>query len=671
MSNSDSQNGKLIFENEIIGLSNRIDERFHNNMAFYLNNCCPECGTVLDKKIKDTQQCPECKKSILFKQNIHNYNNFLITFDDLKEFNKLEEQLEEIYLYEEQMQELNKRYPEYMYYFWNLKKEKPNLSIRDFVWGFEIWLFNTLDVKYVNSYKEHLKLKGKAKIEACDKDVAELQKASLVSKYMMDIAIYKGQDDPAEELLLTLMYRNITLAHLYYLHCEERHVDELKFYMDSSFAIEYVSDYLHVYQCSLSDLKEKFFLRARGIFMLDVVTKEDAWNTFCDVYNWYLNHRKNDTVDENENFEPNPHLAEVLMFDYRPGGELSEEDYAMCQKICDENKNDRSEILKVIVKLCGNIDTPKMRYIKALAWSYNRVEYSEQRIEAINNYLNHTLYTPAYSNYGVSIDKGINYGKRLHIETMLQYMADAYCHLKDYENEEKTYLKIYNLKLITPNGCVKLARYYSKRGQREKAINILKNEKRKLKYILHEEYRRPIDEYLTELEKKQKGISKHFFSGYDSWPGPFLGPIDNPVYHPELEEKYNKIKEKYKSTFEYHREFLEKIDYYEARIKENSDDADSKEQFNTYCLSDINLYPKILNYYKEYNTIGFANRMEYSDNRNSDYPIFKKLILFYEKEKRYEEAIKLCDIAIDYGVKKYLGKITMEEKKEKLKEKAK
>ena len=88
MSNNDSQNNKLIFENEITGLSNRIDERFHNNMAYYLNNCCPECGTVLDRKIEDTQQCPECKKSIILKQNIHNYNNFLIAFDDLKEFNK-------------------------------------------------------------------------------------------------------------------------------------------------------------------------------------------------------------------------------------------------------------------------------------------------------------------------------------------------------------------------------------------------------------------------------------------------------------------------------------------------------------------------------------------------------------------------------------------------------
>ena len=63
--------------------------------------------------------------------------------------------------------------------------------------------------------------------------------------------------------------------------------------------------------------------------------------------------------------------------------------------------------------------------------------------------------------------------------------------------------------------------------------------------------------------------------------------------------------------------------------------------------------------------------IEYQDNSSKDYPVFRKLISFYEKENRLEEAIKLCDIAINYGVKKYHGSITIEEKKQKLKEKSK
>ena len=361
-----------------------------------------------------------------------------------------------------------------------------------------------------------------------------------------------------------------------------------------------------------------------------------------------------------------PNFAEKLMSTFYAGGGMSDSDYNRCQKIWNDCNNDRSEVLKIVVKLCGDIDTPQTRYLRALAWSFNRVEYSEQRINAIESYLNNELYKEAYKNSASSIDKGIKYGEKVHIMTMLNYMAQAYCHLKMFDKEEEVYLKIYELKITIPNGCVSLAKFYSKRGKKEKAIEVLKNERKTLKYITEREYRKPIDEYLDELEKKQKGISKHFFSGYDSYPGPFLGPINNPRYCPELEVKIKNLREKYKSTFEYHREFLEEVDYYEARLKENPDNNDYKEKYNTYCLSDINLFPKIMDYYKEFNTLGFDVKYEYADNKNNDYPIFRKLIVFYEKQGNIEDAIKLCDIAINYGVIKYLGKMSMQDKKIKL-----
>lgn len=133
-----------------------------------------------------------------------------------------------------------------------------------------------------------------------------------------------------------------------------------------------------------------------------------------------------------------------------------------------------------------------------------------------------------------------------------------------------------------------------------------------------------------------------------------------------MEIKIKDLREKYKSTFDYHRKFLEEIDYCEARLKDGVEVSENKEKFNTYCLSDINLFPKIMNYYKEFNTLGFEQKYEYADNKNSDYPIFRKLIIFYEKEGKVEDAIKLCNIAINYGITKYLGKISMKEKAEKL-----
>lgn len=200
--------------------------------------------------------------------------------------------------------------------------------------------------------------------------------------------------------------------------------------------------------------------------------------------------------------EVDPSFAEKLMSTFYMGGGMSEEDEKRCEKIWSNHNNNRSEVLNVVVELCGDVDTPQARYIRALAYSFNSVSYSEQRIDAINNYLNNKLYKKAYENYGVAIEKGVKYGEKLHITVMLQYMADAYCHLKMYDKEEETYLKIYDYKIISPNGCVKLAKFYSKRGQIEKAIDLLKKGKKTLTYILHKEYREPINKYLEELEKK-------------------------------------------------------------------------------------------------------------------------------------------------------------------------
>lgn len=362
----------------------------------------------------------------------------------------------------------------------------------------------------------------------------------------------------------------------------------------------------------------------------------------------------------------NPDFAEKLMSTFYCGSIMSSEEEIECQKIWNENNNVRFEVLKRVVEICGDIDTPQARYIKAIAWSFNSVIYSNERIKAINHYLNNKLYKQAYINMVCTIDKGLKYGEKVHIMTMLQYMADAYCHLKMYDKEEETYKKIYDLKVIIPNSCIGLAKFYSKRGQRDKAIELLRKEKKTLTYFLNKEYRQPIDQYLKELEKKSVGINKHVFQGYDTSPGIYYGTWDKPIFNTELENKARELRNKYKNLFNNHREFLERIDLCETNIKNNVEIEKYKELYNNYCLSDINIYPQIMNYYKEFNSLGSTNKIEYADNRSTDYPVFRKLISFYEKEKRYREAIKLCDIAISYGINKYFGKISMNEKKEKL-----
>ena len=83
----------------------------------------------------------------------------------------------------------------------------------------------------------------------------------------------------------------------------------------------------------------------------------------------------------------NPDFAEKLLSTFYCGSSMSHEEEMECQKIWKECNNVRFDVLKKVVDICGDIDTPQSRYVKAMAWSFNSIIYSEQRIIAINDYL--------------------------------------------------------------------------------------------------------------------------------------------------------------------------------------------------------------------------------------------------------------------------------------------
>ncbi len=283
--------GRLIFNNEIKKWLDNNDQLFHNNYICFDNNCCPGCGVVLDCEIKSSKKCPECKCKIVLRTNKESSKKLLLTEAEATKFDKDDENRKDVLFFEKQLKALNDMYPKYIYYFWNLKKEKPDMSARDYAWSFENWLFNTLDVETVKEYQKHLKLDFQDRVLKCDWDVLTSQHVSNVYRYMIDIALYKKKYDVAEEMMLSLMYRSVTLAHLPYYHWEDRPMSEIQFYSDASFGMNYVKDYLRINQLNFDDLREKFFQRAHP-FLLNVISKEDAWSSLCDAYKWYTRIQK-------------------------------------------------------------------------------------------------------------------------------------------------------------------------------------------------------------------------------------------------------------------------------------------------------------------------------------------------------------------------------------------
>lgn len=174
----------------------------------------------------------------------------------------------------------------------------------------------------------------------------------------------------------------------------------------------------------------------------------------------------------------NPDFAEKLMSTFFAGASMSDEKERECEKIWKECNNDRSEVLKIVVDICGNVDSSQTRYLRAIAWSFNSIKYAQERIEAINKYLSNKLYLKAFENNVITLNYGTKKGEKFHRAIFLEYLATAYNSIKDYEECEATYIKIIELDTDIPNGYMLLADFYKRHGKIDLAIDTLKNAKK-------------------------------------------------------------------------------------------------------------------------------------------------------------------------------------------------
>ncbi len=135
----------------------------------------------------------------------------------------------------------------------------------------------------------------------------------------------------------------------------------------------------------------------------------------------------------------NPEFAYKLFSTVGLGnGEMSSYEQQLCEEIWEECNKVRSEVLVKCVQICGTIDTPLSRYVRAKAWSWNIVCYSNNAISAIIDYLNHDLYEEAFKDN--LLFESYQMRKNHHLFNMYLDLAKAYEGAKDFEKA----IEIYN-----------------------------------------------------------------------------------------------------------------------------------------------------------------------------------------------------------------------------------
>lgn len=160
----------------------------------------------------------------------------------------------------------------------------------------------------------------------------------------------------------------------------------------------------------------------------------------------------------------------------------------------------RQDVLNLVIKLSAGVDTPKQRYIVAMAYSWSNKEYRDKAIYFLNLYLNNGL-------YNIKTEEQ----RLLHLSQIYRELATKYEQTYQFENALKCYKlsNDYHTKYCNEyNNNFEILRINEanilvKMNNIDEAIKLLNNNKKKLR---DKSNLTLIDEKIQELNnKKNKG----------------------------------------------------------------------------------------------------------------------------------------------------------------------
>lgn len=276
------------FDKELSSLIKKSEYEFYDNYILFLNNCCPSCACVMDNQITRTIFCPNCKEKIIVRTNKLNRKKLLLNEKQIRQYDIFEKRIKEIHFCEKYISAINSMYPDYMDKFYSLKLENPKLSVRDYAFLFENWLYVKLDCEAYREYTEGLKLNFKDKVLKCDRAIWKLKGSNNIFRYMIELTKFEGKDDATLEMIFNLLYRNVNIAYLPYYHYENRPYNEAQFYADIyDVSMTFLYKYIEKHNLDIEKLKSAF-MNSSVSFVMDIIDKEKAWILIVDAYYKYL-----------------------------------------------------------------------------------------------------------------------------------------------------------------------------------------------------------------------------------------------------------------------------------------------------------------------------------------------------------------------------------------------
>lgn len=215
----------------------------------------------------------------------------------------------------------------------------------------------------------------------------------------------------------------------------------------------------------------------------------------------------------------NIELAEELFNTLSVGGSTSQKYERAIKKIENECKDgsdypDRQKILLKVIELAESPDTPKQRYLIAIAYAWSRANYRDKAITYLELYLNNEIWDEICKRY--SSDGNYEEGKQKHLIEMYNFLAKAYISEYDFDKGLEISEKMINIYPQNPMGYFNKTEVLTKKNELQKCREWLLEVKKspyykiyKYKDALDREYKddwfyTSINKLLAETEEKIK-----------------------------------------------------------------------------------------------------------------------------------------------------------------------
>lgn len=255
---------------------------FNEEYSFFDNNCCPNCGCVLDGEIKSSKKCPGCKEKIILRTNKLTSKKLLLSEKRSIEYDKHDKKRSEIIYFENIISNRQYVYSNYMNKFYELKSAATDP--RNVVYPFVNYVGSQIDNIAYKKYMKIINLPESDMALESFEVIRQFNLANMQYFLLAEIADYKGHKDIALDTYATAAYRGVQISILDSIANPYHEIKTIDI-MGNVFP-GMILKFLKENGYTLDDFK-KSFLQKRHPFILEQISNEESWNYVEDTIKLY------------------------------------------------------------------------------------------------------------------------------------------------------------------------------------------------------------------------------------------------------------------------------------------------------------------------------------------------------------------------------------------------